>query len=482
MFFGILFRMHLVRYVFISLVLFSMISCDNEEKVANGYTDRISYFPGDTCRIFVNPYSEEKMKAKLRLTNIEGKTVDRIAAKLFPQDTSELNPWENGFGYELNAEYVIPDVPSGFYFIDNKIPIVVKSRDKKPLTLVYPSNTLNAYNTAGGHSLYVFNSVNNIASNIVSFHRPMPFGDQYASPEFFSWIHDEYGENINYICDSDLDDYETFGNSDILLIPGHNEYWSRKARLNVDKYVDAGGHGIVLSGNVMWWQVRYDPVDGSILCYKDWNEDPIADTLLKTVNWNDPKLNYPIIGSIGANFVNGGFGYGIVDDDNGYDGYKIVSPESPLLEGTDLKFGDVISLPTSEFDGAPLLGFDKDSVPILDLDKLPFQNINLIGFDIGFREGPTVGTFIVFQKRKDSGIVINAGSTNWCEKYYWPSIEKKPWRARLRIRSRLKQVGNREWDPAFDFDNQIDGPETIKTITVNMIEKLLSDERVFVEN
>src|SRR5207302_1437536 len=99
----------------------------------------------------------------------------------------------------------------------------------------------------------------------------------------------------------------------------------------------------------------------------------------------------------------------------GWDGYKIVNPNSPLLAGTGLRKGDVIHFSTHEYDGAPTKGFDASGAPILDEAALGFYRTELVGYDFGqFRGKKTVPTFFAFQKTQTSGIVVNTASTNWC--------------------------------------------------------------------
>ncbi|MGC4020805.1 MAG: hypothetical protein QM734_02100 [Cyclobacteriaceae bacterium] len=58
----------------------------------------------------------------------------------------------------------------------------------------------------------------------------------------------------------------------------------------------------------MWWQVRYDEQKDKMICYKDKDSDIETDPLLKTIVWADSTLKYPIIKSIGADFIHGGYG------------------------------------------------------------------------------------------------------------------------------------------------------------------------------
>jgi hypothetical protein len=224
-----------------------------------------------------------------------------------------------------------------------------------------------------------------------------------------SWLPTLTNVKMGYMADRDLDNYDNIAKAKVLVIIGHSEYWTREARMNFDRFVDSGRDAMVLSGNTMWWHVRYK--NDQLICFKN-DPDTVIDPLDKTVLWTAPSLEYPIIKSIGADFDGGGYGQ---KADEGWDGYKIVLPSSPLLEGTGLQTGDILSVPTVEYDGAPVTGFAEDGTPVLDYDKLRFHKIELIGFDKGFRgSAGTVSTFIVFKKTTTSGVVINVSSTNWC--------------------------------------------------------------------
>jgi hypothetical protein len=210
----------------------------------------------------------------------------------------------------------------------------------------------------------------------------------------------------------DLDNYAVLKGASILVITGHSEYWTMEARRNFDRFVNEGKDAVVLSGNTMWWQVRYNETRDQLLCYRTVKEDPEKQPKLKTINWNDILLNYSILSSLGADFSFAG--YGLRYTDRGWDGYKIASA-SPLLEGTTLKKGDITKCPSIEVDGAPLYGFNSAGQPIINRQALGFERIELIGYDYVLRGGVEgVATWIVFKKTKTSGTVINTASMNWC--------------------------------------------------------------------
>jgi hypothetical protein len=180
------------------------------------------------------------------------------------------------------------------------------------------------------------------------------------------------------------------------------------------------------------------------VCYKSYEGDPIVDPLLKTFLWNDVKLDYPIMKSLACDFDHGGYG---MKSDQGWNGYKIASPNSPLLEGTNLVKGSIISCPSTEYDGAPIKSWDLNGYPTLDIEAMNVWKAELIGFDKGFRSVETYGTFTVLQRTPTSGVIINSGSTDWCS------------------------------------SNGMGGSSAaaINTITQNAIHKLLNDEPVFTQ-
>ncbi len=326
---------------------------------------------------------------------------------------------------------------SGIYLIENKIPFIVKTREHVDMTIVYPSNTANAYAESGGKNLYSL------------YHRPFqvsflrPISLQQRAEFCLKWFSSLKDIQVGYIADLDLDYYSAIERSKIIVIPGHSEYWTRAARLHFDRFIQDGGHALILSGNTMWWQVRYSADQKEMICYKDAQLDPESDPLLKSINWNQDQLHYSILSSIGADFQHGGYGLQV---DAGWDGFKIVAPGSPLLNGLGFKKGDTLSLPSGEYDGAPIRAFDADGCPLLDSAQLNFEKIELIGFDKGSRAGKeTIGTFVVFQKSSSSGIIINAASYDWCSS---------------------RGMGG-------------DSGESIKKITRNAIDLLLRNESVF---
>jgi len=369
--------------------------------VIDGYTDKLSYLQGETIKVYVN--GKKEGKANIILSTPNGLIKKNVLANIKPQIPGP-DPSVNGYQYELSFSFTItPDLPSGLYYWENCIPFIIKNGSKNgDMVVVMPSNTDNAYNTTGGLGSYT-----SPMAPILSYQRPYVI--RSWSESFWPWA-ETLGYNIDYIVDQDLDDYETFSYSKLLIIPGHNEYWTRKARINFDKFINSGKNSLILSGNTMWWQIRYSEDKTKMICYKIYKDDPIDDLELKTDLWTTRSLKYPIENSIGVNFNLGGFGD---NNDKGWNGYKIVNQNSPLLRGTGLKDGDIISCLSQEYDGT-YLKFEKDKpYPVID-NRYKFHKIELIGFDYGFRFVETVGAFIALQRTKTSGVIVNTASTDWC--------------------------------------------------------------------
>lgn len=193
-----------------------------------------------------------------------------------------------------------------------------------------------------------------------------------------------------------------------------------------------------------------------MICYKDNALDPINDDIYKTVRWYTPQLKYSIRSSIGQDFVGGGYGEKLPGR---WDGYKILVPNSPLLRGTNLQYGEVLKVPTMEYDGAPLMTpllAGDTAAPQLNMALLPFSKVELVGYDHAKKipyDFPTAlppggsGTMTIFKKSPSSGIVINVGSTDWCS--------------------------------ALTFDSKGADGKSVKIVTKNMIDGLLNNQQVF---
>ncbi|HEY9001062.1 MAG TPA: N,N-dimethylformamidase beta subunit family domain-containing protein [Mucilaginibacter sp.] len=383
-------------------------------KIIKCYSDKLTYYPGDTVTLYISGAISSNQL--ITFTDAAEKVVLRINKAITTQANSSLKPWLNGSGYKPTVTMQLPEsLKSGVYrFIaDGTVicSIICKSKTKNnDITVVYPSNTDNAYNIQGGKSLY---KPDNARSTVASYARSTWGAADYTSG-FLRWACNQ-PYDMRFISDPDLDDYTEIQDTKIIILAGHSEYWTREARLNIDKFIASGKNVLILSGNTMYFQVRYNSAKDLMICYKDKKLDPLGDTIYSTIFWSNPQLQYPVITSIGADFDGGGYGNKLP---NGFNGYKIVNEKSPLFEGTGLRNGEILNLPTLEYDGAPVVKMiqpGSTEVPVIDNSKLNFYKIELLGYDFAINWGNKgLGTFIVFKKTAQSGTVVNVASTNWC--------------------------------------------------------------------
>jgi len=396
-------------------------------KIIDGYTDQQSYRPGDPVTLFLNAAAPQR--AVMYLYDYTGRRVYEFSADLFPQKAVGPKPWETGFGYRASVSFTLPRLPSGVYLVEGLIPLIVKPlmplmgrrgpARHAEVVIVYPTNTVAAYTSSGGKSMYSAPT----PAPIVSFHRPAGPATLNFFSAFLEWFASiQFPYSVGYLADIDLEDYNEISGSKVLVVIGHSEYWTRRARENFDQFVLDGGNALLLSGNNMWWQARYSDDHSQLICYKR-AHDPVADPLLRTINWPTPSLNYPTLLSIGADFPHGGFGIAYPDKGSGF---RVLSPTSPVFRGLFIRSGDLLSMPTVEYDGAPLLNNPVTvGAPRLNLSALGAFRAEIIGYQHCARNdtavgvgsaAENVGTWLVYQRTGTSGVVMNGASTNWCSR------------------------------------------------------------------
>jgi hypothetical protein len=389
----------------------------DDSTIIDGYLSAQSYYAGDLAAIYVSA-TNPHINSYITVYNVNGGIVFYLKLKnIYTQTVSTNLPYANGYDYQTPSYFFVPNLASGVYLVARQIPIIIKSTSDADFTVLYTSNTENAYANSGGKSLYEYNSSNGVRSYQASFLRPITMsGISYG---FFKWLlSQKYTYNV--ICDMDMDDPNSIKGK-LLIVCGHGEYWTRQARNNFDNFVNNGNDAILLSGNTMYWQVRYNDTKDQLICYKDLTKDPVADSSEKTIMWLEESLNYQTRSSIGVDFNGGGYGNYLYPQ-YGLGGYKIFNPQSPLFDGLKYNKGDILPVYNNEYDGAPLSGFDADGYPIINNDLLNFYKVELIGYNESYQillttttvSNITNPTFIICKKTATSGTIVNTSCQYWC--------------------------------------------------------------------
>ena len=386
--------------------------------IVDGYTDKWTYVPGETIQLHLNGTTVQE-DVDLVIYGADAKPYQTIRLEsLAPQIPAE-EAWKNGFGYEVTDEYTVPDqMKSGIYYFGvprgvqdgrggKQIPFIVK-RASKQSDIVYltSTNTANAYNQKGGESVYTRYAED--PTPTVSFERPRNVHPR-TRPLNLWMTNQDY--DFRVISDRDMDDYSELEGSRLLIVAGHNEYWTVQARNNFDRFVSEGGSVLILSGNLMYRQVEY-PTDNSLKVLGYWDKSLVMESTAMDYSW----------GGRGKTCTG-------CDPEVGFGGFKIVDPSAPYFEGAKNFFGDDFSrgdiiyvVFNSEYDGFPNLGLNADDstgFPIVDPEYANgFYYFDLLGFDVAQKSwkrlpSRTLGGWIEFQHRPESGRVINLGATDW---------------------------------------------------------------------
>lgn len=372
--------------------------------ISDGYVDQLAYQAGDTQTLYFS-YSG-KSSRYMYLYDIANCIQDSLLIYPNKQRLAE-DPAVAGYGFSPSAYYQLPPLKPGLYTWENVIPFLVRGEEEAPITVLYPSHTIQAYNVKGGKSFY---SMFSEASDTLSFLRPTFPAISFMVRPMLAWLN-ELDFSLRFISDTDMEDIGILDSTRLLIIIGHSEYWSGTARSTWDHYIDRGGNALILSGNTMWWKVRYSSNQEQLICFKD-GDDPIEHSEIRSGNWAE-QLGRDPSSSIGVSFAEGGYGrkYPISKG-----GFTLLDTGHVLFEGIDFNGSPFIHVPSKEYDGQHLLF--QDSRVWLDSTQNDFYRMKLLGYDRashGYYHGtPSV---VLFQKSMDSGLVLNFPSTDWCSPY-----------------------------------------------------------------
>jgi hypothetical protein len=245
-----------------------------------------------------------------------------------------LPRWQSGY-YMARVVVTAGSVagPGGSTFLILRAP---PTRRTSVLVQV-PVNTWQAYNAWGGKSLYDSAAPRGYH---VSFDRPYGRGSQ--SP--LAWelpvvrLLERRGYDVSYQTDIDTDaDPASLLGRRLVIVAGHDEYWTRRIRDAFDRALGSGVNLAFLGANIGFWQMRYSDTDGAIGIdeYRSADADPSPDLTEKTTRFRRLATPRPECTLMGVSY-SGGIG--------GPNDYRVTTAGAadPWLAGTGLTVGDVI--------------------------------------------------------------------------------------------------------------------------------------------
>jgi hypothetical protein len=351
-----------------------------------GYTDRLSYRPGEKVAVHVSS-AADRFSLEIARVGAERVVVMRkanLAGKEYPipEDASS-----HGCGWSAALEFTVPaEWKSGYYTgrLEAKLPgggtarselfFVVRpgdpGKDTKVL-LQLATNTYNAYCNWGGYSLYAYNGRFNVQGRRVSFDRPIAGQFSRWEQPFVQWA-EKAGYRLDYCVNSDLEFHpELLKSYKLVLSVGHDEYWSAPMRDHLQKFIAEGGNVAFFSGNTCSWQVRSEDGGRALACWKQaFKEDPLyakGDYTHLSSLWSHYLVKRPENTLTGVGFLWGGYhkSHGQLMDGSG--AFTVHRPEHWLLEGTGLKRGDALGGGKNKIVGYECDGCEfeeKDGVPV----------------------------------------------------------------------------------------------------------------------
>ena len=354
--------------------------------IIEGYASLTSVNRGGIINLFVNTAEPSYSMDIFRMGYYGGLGGRRMLDTIWRAGTSQPAPttdpttgltecnWLNPYVLTIPNTSDPTDWMSGIYLVKltagvsgtQQYIIFAVRDDARPTDMLMAQtvNTYQAYNPWGGKSLYgTIQSPADTAHKAmkVSFNRPYYGVDSNGVSAFFSWEFgmiqwlEQNGSDISYATNVDVDGSASLLLSHkVFLSIGHDEYWTWSMRDHVEAARDQGVNLGFFSGNVSYWQVRYEPStvtndpNRTLVGYKEfWQSDPITPDYLKTNEFRYPPVNRPEDALIGVSYITVASPPMLVEDASHW-----------VFTGTGLHNGDVLTYPN----GAPTLGYEIDQM------------------------------------------------------------------------------------------------------------------------
>ena len=314
-------------------------SADNS---TGAYPSKVSVLPGESLDFHIsNGYNAKYTLSIYR----EGATRQLMGTvpNVSTSNYSCAGGYDRGCNWPVGARFTVPNNwPSGVYTAEmprsgsgGPVRTLFFVRAPQPaarILFLTSVNTYHAYNDFGGGSLYGLG--NAVKAQRVSFNRPYTYGvglyDRWES-HFVTWA-EQAGYKMDYAATYDLEFVPKLLNGyDLVIIAGHSEYWTHAMRQRLKAHINGGGRFMNLSGNTMWWQVRFEDNGRTMVGYKDWKKDPQKSAELSTdVNWDRPIFDSSFT-ITGLHWPYGGYPGGKGD------GFYVINAAHWLFQGTGLR-------------------------------------------------------------------------------------------------------------------------------------------------
>lgn len=296
--------------------------------------------------------------------------------------------------------------------------------------------TWQAYNNYGGNSLYQGGpGVNPNRAYKVSYNRPfltrsVDNGQDWlfnAEYPMVRWL-EANGYDVSYFTGVDSDRHgDLIRNHKVFTSTGHDEYWSKDQRANVEAARDYGINLAFFSGNEVFKKTRWEnSIDGSgtayrsLVCYKEsvysGRLDPLAPDIW-TGTWRDPTFSPPADGGRPENALTGNL---FMVNDGATTDIQVTAADGKMRFWRNTSIATLAPGTTATL-AARTLGYEWD----VDVDNgfrpagdfrlstTTVEGVPLLQ-DYGWVYAPGTATHHIMMYRASSGaLVFGAGTVQW---------------------------------------------------------------------
>ncbi|MFE2867762.1 N,N-dimethylformamidase beta subunit family domain-containing protein [Embleya sp. NPDC059259] len=316
--------------------------------------------------------------------------------------------------------------------LDHEVWFVVRAADPggtAGILVSVPFATWQAYNRSGvpGQGLYYAEQPDRAAR--VSFDRPGggPPPERWEEG-LLRWFR-ATGRSVEFCSGLDLHGGdELLRHYRLLVINGHDEYWSGEQRDTVEGFVRRGGNLAIFAANTAWWQMRLEDDGRTMVCHRDAVSDPMAaiDPGRVTVEWSSAPVYRPENSMTGLSFRRGAGAWG--------EGMKVIREEAYIARFTDHWVFAGTGLADGDKFAQGALGYETDATELewrggvpraTGRDGTPPSFVVLATADLrhwaryGQGGDAVMGTF-----RLGAGTVFNAGTINWGSALADPVVDR----------------------------------------------------------
>ncbi|MGA4545962.1 N,N-dimethylformamidase beta subunit family domain-containing protein [Uniformispora flossi] len=267
---------------------------NDTERQCQGYASATTVAPGGSLDLYVtvNPaqkftvsvyrlghYGGDGARFMFRSDPIQGITQSDLKIADDPDSKAVYFQWQKSWELKIPKDWM-----SGAYLavvrnergFQNYVSFVVADHRPADFLCILPFATYQAYNLypmdgVAGQSVYFgYNAEKKLDGALkrtqVSFARPFSGGGTTKLIDYehqFIKFAERLGYDVTYACSFDLHNGKVDPTKyKVIVVPGHDEYWSQKMRDVLDDAKAKGVHIASFGANQCYWRVRLEPEPG----------------------------------------------------------------------------------------------------------------------------------------------------------------------------------------------------------------------------